>query len=319
MNIVVLDGYTLNPGDLSWESLKELGTVTIYDRTPVEEIEVRLQDAEIALTNKTPLTKEIIGKLPKLKYIGVLATGFNVVDIDAASERNIPVTNIPTYGTESVSQMVFAHLLNLANHVTEHAQEVSKKWTASADFCYWDFPLIELHKLKLGLIGFGRIGRTTANLALAFGMEVLAYDAVEQRNIPKGVTMTNLNRLFTESDVISLHCPSTPENHGMINKYRLSQMKPSAFIINTSRGDLIDEQNLSDALNLGRIAGAGLDVLKKEPADPENPLLTAKNCYITPHISWATKSARRRLLNTVIENVYKFLEGKNQNVVNFYS
>lgn len=316
MNIVVLDGFTLNPGDLSWEPLKELGKVTIYDRTPVEEIENRLKDVEIALTNKTPLSSETIGKLPKLKYVGVLATGFNVVDIEAARKRNIPVTNIPTYGTDSVAQMVFAHVLNLAHHVTEHAQDVTKKWPASTDFCYWDFPLIELQKLKMGIIGFGRIGRATAKLALAFGMKVLAYDAFEQKDVPEGVTMTNMDVLFAESDVVSLHCPLTLENQGMINQKRLAQMKSSAFIINTSRGPLINEQDLAEALNKGQIAGAGLDVLVKEPADSSNPLLTTKNCYVTPHIAWATRSARSRLMTTAIENVQQFLKGEPQNVVN---
>ena len=316
MNIVVLDGYTLNPGDLSWKPLNDLGKVTIYDRTPADQIESRLQDVEIALTNKTPLSLETIEKLPKLKYIGVLATGYNVVDIEAARKRSIPVTNIPTYGTESVAQMVFAHVLNLAHHVTEHAQETPKKWSSSIDFCYWDFPLIELKNLKMGIIGFGRIGRATAKLALAFGMKVLAYDAYEQKDVPDGATITSLDTLFAESDVVSLHCPLTSENQGMINKERLSQMKSSAFIINTSRGPLINEQDLADALNTEKIAGAGLDVLEKEPANPGNPLLTAKNCYITPHIAWATKSARSRLMNTAIENVNQFLKGTPQNVVN---
>jgi glycerate dehydrogenase len=317
MNITVLDGYTLNPGDLSWEPLKALGNVAIYDRTPLEKIEERLQNSDIVLTNKTPLSRDVIQKLPNLKYIGLLATGYNVVDIEAASERNIPVTNIPTYGSESVAQMVFAHILNLTQHTAEHAQTVKdKKWCKSEDFCYWDYPLIELKGLKMGVIGFGRIGRATAKLALAFEMEVLAFDAYDQKNLPDGVTMTDLDTLFTESDIISLHCPLTPENKGLINQARLTQMKKSAIVINTSRGPLINEQDLAEALNSGKIAGAGLDVLEKEPADPGNPLLTAKNCYITPHISWATKSARSRLMNTAVENVNKFLQGRIQNVVN---
>ena len=317
MNITVLDGYTLNPGDLSWEPLKALGNVTIYDRTALDQIESRLQDTEIVLTNKTPLSGKLIKSLPKLKYIGVLATGYNVVDIDAAREKNIPVTNIPTYGTESVAQMVFAHILNLTQHIGEHAQTVrDKKWCNNTDFCYWDFPLIELQNLKIGIIGFGRIGRATAKIAVAFGMDVLAYDAYDQKNIPDGVTMTSLDTLFSESDMVSLHCPMTAENMGMINTDRLSQMKSTAFLINTSRGPLINEQDLSDALNSGKIAGAGLDVLEKEPANPGNPLLTAKNCYITPHISWATKSARSRLMATAVENVNNYLKGSTQNVVN---
>lgn len=320
MNITVLDGYTLNPGDLSWEPLKAVGNVTIYDRTPAELIEARIEEADIVLTNKTPLSREVIKKFPKLKYVGLLATGYNVVDVEAANERNIPVTNIPSYGSASVAQMVFAHLLNLTQRTADHAQTVrDERWCKSADFCYWDYPLIELKGLTMGLIGFGRIGRATARIALAFEMNVLAFDAHAQNNVPPGVTLTQLDTLFAQSDVVSLHCPLTPENKGLVNKESLARMKPSAFVINTSRGPLINESDLADALNTGKIAGAGLDVLEKEPADPNNPLLTAKNCFITPHISWATQSARSRLMNTAVENVKKFLEGDAQNVVNRYN
>ena len=317
MNITVLDGFTLNPGDLSWEPLNGLGNVTLYDRTPNDQIIERAKDSEIVLTNKTPLTKETLDQLPKLKYIGVLATGYNVVDTVAAREKGIPVTNIPTYGTESVAQMVFAHVLNLTQHVNEHAKTVQdQKWSKSVDFCYWDFPLIELSGLKMGIIGFGRIGRATAKLALAFGMDVLAFDAFPQKDVPEGASMVDLDTLFAESDVVSLHCPLTAENTGMINKDRLSKMKPSAFIVNTSRGPLVNEQDLADALNSGKIAGAGIDVLVVEPPKADNPLVTAKNCYVTPHIAWATKSARSRLMGTAIENVAEFIKGNSQNVVN---
>jgi len=317
MNITVLDGYTLNPGDLSWEPLKALGNVNIYDRTPKDKIAKRLKNVEIALTNKTLLICETIENLPKLKYIGVLATGYNVVDIEAASKKGIIVTNIPDYGTDSVAQLVFAHILNLTQHVAEHAQTVQKmKWSYHKDFCYWDFPLTELKDLKMGIIGFGKIGRATSRLAIAFGMEVLAFDTFEQENIPEGVKIANIDTVFNESDIISLHCPLTSENRNMINNNRLSQMKSSAFLINTSRGPLVNENELADALNSGKIAGAGLDVLEKEPPEYDNSLFKAKNCYITPHIAWATKSARQRLMNIAVENVNKFLHGNPVNIVN---
>ncbi|MCJ7738372.1 MAG: D-2-hydroxyacid dehydrogenase, partial [Anaerolineae bacterium] len=263
------------------------------------------------------LSRETIGQLPELEYIGVLATGYNIVDVAAARERGIPVANVPTYGTQSVAQMVFAHLLNLTQHVAYHAQTVlDGRWSESPDFCYWDYPLMELADRSMGIVGFGRIGRATANLAVAFGMNVLAYDVFEPAEVPSGVEMADLDRLFSESDVVSLHVPLTPETDGMVNTERLAMMKPTSFLINTSRGPLVDEQALADALNAGRLAGAGLDVLAVEPADPNNPLMGARNCYITPHISWATRSARSRLLNTAIENVGAFLARNPQNVVN---
>ena len=317
MKTVVLDGHTLNPGDLSWDGLRVYGECDIYDRSAPQDVAARAEGAEILLTNKVVLSRETIGQLPSLEYIGVLATGYNIVDVAAARERGIPVANVPTYGTQSVAQMVFAHLLNLAQHVAYHAQTVlDGRWSESPDFCYWDYPLMELADRTMGIVGFGRIGRATANLAVAFGMNVLAYDVFEPPEVPSGVEMADLDRLFSQSDVVSLHVPLTPETDGMVNTERLAMMKPTSFLINTSRGPLVDEQALADALNAGRLAGAGLDVLAVEPADPNNPLMGAMNCYITPHISWATRSARSRLLNTAIENVGAFLAGNPQNVVN---
>jgi len=316
MNIVVLDGYTLNPGDLSWDRLEALGDCRVYDRTPAEETVERAQDAEIVLTNKVMLGGDEIAALPKMQYIGVLATGYNVVDVEAARERGIPVTNVPTYGTQSVAQMAFAHILNLTQHVAYHAQTVrERRWGASPDFCYWDFPLIELEGQTIGIVGFGRIGRATARLARAFGMRILAHDT-SPANDERGVNFVDLDAIFCESDVISLHCPLTAENEGLVSAERLAMMKKTAFLINTSRGPLVDQEALAEALNSDQIAGAGLDVLSVEPAREDNPLLAAKNCFITPHIAWATRSARERLMNTVIENVRAFVDGKPVNVVN---
>lgn len=316
MRIVVLDGYTLNPGDLSWWELEALGPCTIYDRSSPEEVVPRARDAEIVLTNKVVLSREVIGQLERLRYIGVLATGYNVVDVDAARQRGILVTNVPTYGSASVAQMTFAHLLNLAQHVGQHAASVAAgRWSASVDWCYWDYPLVELAGLTMGIVGLGRIGQATARLALAAGMEVLACD-VQPIVPPPGVGVVDLDTLFRRSDVVCLHCPLTPATERLVNRQRLAQMKPSAFLINTSRGGLVDEQALAEALNRGQIAGAGLDVLSAEPPAPDNPLLKAKNCYITPHIAWATKAARQRLLRIVVENVRGFLAGRPQNVVN---
>lgn len=317
MNICVLDGYTLNPGDLSWEALESLGPCTIYERSSPEEIVARARDAEAIFTNKALVKRESIKALPKLQYIGVLATGYNIVDTTAARENNVAVTNVPTYGTESVAQMVFCHLLNLTQHVAEHAQTVQEgDWIASPDFCYWRFSLIELVNQTMGIVGLGRIGRAAAKLALAFGMKVVAFDIGTSIDIPEGVKMLDLDHLFTVSDVVSLHCPLTSENEGLVNKDRLSQMKKTALLINTSRGPLINERDLADALNAGKIAGAGLDVLSVEPPDSTNPLIEAKNCYITPHISWATKAARERLMSCAVENLRAFMNGQPQNVVN---
>jgi len=317
MRIVVLDGYTLNPGDLSWSELQTLGECTIYDRSAPEQIIPRAGEAEIVLTNKTVLSAESIDRLTELKFISVLATGYNIVDVEAARRRNVPVSNVPTYGTESVAQMVFAHLLNLALNVGHHARTVRDgRWVDSVDFCYWDTPLIELQGLTMGIVGFGRIGRATARLARAFGMNVIVYDVTKPSEMPEGCRMVKLEDIFRESDVITLHCPLTPETQNLINAERLALMKPTAFLINTSRGPLIDEQALADALNDERIAGAGVDVLSTEPPVKDNPLPGAKNCHITPHIAWATRAARERLLKVTIDNVAAFLAGKPQNVVN---
>ena len=316
MEIVVLDGYTLNPGDLSWDALEAIGHCQIFDRTPTEQVVERAQNAEVVLTNKAIVSAESLAQLPQLKFIGVLATGYNVVDIDAATERGIPVSNIPTYGTNSVAQMVFSHLLNLTQHVAGHSQAArSGRWTNCDDWCFWDQPLVELDGLKMGIVGYGRIGRATARIARAFGMQILAYDAFEIQ-AEEGVSVVDLETLFCDSDVISLHCPLTAENKGFVNEERLRQMKSSAFLINTSRGPLIDEPALAHALNDGWIAGAGLDVLQVEPPVSDNPLLSAKNCQITPHIAWATRAARARLMQIAVDNVKAFQAGSPQHVVN---
>jgi glycerate dehydrogenase len=308
MNIVVLDGYTLNPGDLSWDALRELGSCEIYDRSAPDEIVPRSTSAEIVLTNKVKLNGEYMSSVPTLKYIGVTATGYNIVDVAAARERKVIVTNVPTYGTQSVAQMTFALLLELTQHVGHHAQTVREgRWTRSPDFCYWDYPLIELDGLTLGIIGFGRIGKMVGQLAEAFGMKVLTYS----RKQP----VAEMETLFRRSDIISLHCPLTPQTEHLVNEKRLAWMKPTAFLLNTSRGPLIDESALAKALNEGRIAGAGLDVLAVEPPTADNPLLRAKNCLITPHIAWATRAARSRLMEAVVENLRAFLAGESKNVV----
>ena len=317
MRIVVLDGYTTNPGDLSWAELEKLGDCRIYDRTPHDQVVARAAGAPIALTNKTLLMRETLDQLPELRYIGVLATGYNVVDVEAATRRNIVVTNVPRYGTMSVVQSAFAHLLNLATHTAEHAQGVAAgRWSRSVEFCYWDYPLVELDGLTLGIIGLGEIGRRVAQAGLAFRMKVLAYDPVPPQNAPPSVRMADLDEIFKTSDAVTLHCPLTDSNRHLIDARRLSQMKPTAFLINTSRGPLIDEQALAQALDAGQIAGAGLDVLSVEPPPADHPLLTAKNCYITPHNAWATKAARLRLLDEAVENVRAFLAGKKRNAVN---
>lgn len=317
MNIVVLDGYTLNPGDLTWKDLESLGACKIYDRTVPQDVVSRAENAEIVLTNKTVLSSDIIKQLTNLKYIGVLATGYNIVDVEAARNLNIPVTNVPAYSTQSVTQIVFAHFLNLAEHIAHHTQTVkSGRWASSPDFSYWDTPLIEITGLTMGIIGFGKIGQTTAKLALAFGMNVIFYDIAKPPCVPKGCQPVKLDDIFRNSDVISLHCPLTTETKKIVNKERLELMKKTAFLINTSRGPVVDEQDLAEALNNERIAGAGLDVLTEEPPAENNPLLKAKNCYITPHIAWATIAARKRLLQVAIDNVASFLKGKTQNVVN---
>jgi len=317
MKIVVLDGYTLNPGDLSWDGLKDLGDVTIHDYTPADQIVARAQDAEILFTNKTPLTAATLAQLDKLTYIGVLATGYNVVDVKAAAARGVAVTNIPTYGTSSVAQMVFALLLELCHHVQLHSDAVrGGEWSASRDFCFWKTPLVELQGKTIGIVGFGRIGRQVAKIADAFGMRVLAQDKF-QGPAPElaDFRWAELDELLAQSDVVSLHCPLFPDTAGLINQETLARMKPSAFLINTSRGGLIVDQDLSDALNRNQIAGAALDVLSVEPPPADNPLLKAKNILVTPHISWATAEARARLMGIAVDNLKAYLAGKPVNVI----
>ena len=317
MHIVVLDGYAANPGDLSWEEIKQLGECTIYDRTSPAEVLERSQGAEILLTNKTVLNAETINALPSLRYIGVLATGYNIVDTEAARARGVTVTNIPAYSTDSVAQMVFAHLLNICQQVQHHSEEVRKgRWSSNPDFCFWDTPLIELRGKKMGIVGLGHTGSRTARIAISFGMEVYAYTSKSAFQLPHEIKKMELDELFAECDIISLHCPLTPDTREMVNVYRLSLMKPTAILINTGRGPLVNEQDLADALNSGRIYAAGLDVLSQEPPRADNPLLTARNCYITPHIAWASTAARERLMQIAVENVKAFIEGKAINVVN---
>ena len=314
MKIVVLDGYGLNPGDLSWSGWESLGELKVDDRTSPSELLERSEGAEVLITNKTLITADDMALLPELKYIGVLATGYNVVDIDEAKARGIVVTNIPAYSTASVAQMVFAHILNITQRVGYYADEnVRGRWTNNPDFCYWDTNLVELDGKKMGIVGYGNIGKATARIALALGMEVLAYTSKEQKDLPQGVKKASLDELFAESDVISLHCPLTPGTKELVNANRLKTMKPSAILINTGRGPLVNEQDLADALNEGRIAGAGLDVLSVEPSVAGNPLLRAKNCFITPHIAWATKEARTRLMDIAINNLRSYQEG---NIIN---
>jgi glycerate dehydrogenase len=317
MKIVVLDGYTLNPGDLEWTELLKLGETSIYEFTPRDLILERATDADVLFTNKTPLTAETISGLPKLKYIGVLATGYNVVDVRSAAERGIPVTNVPTYGTCSVAQMVFALLLELCHHVQKHSDAVkSGAWSSCRDFCFWNYPLVELAGKTMGIVGFGRIGRQVARIADAMGMKVVAYDSFRGDDPGiEGFRWADVCDVFAESDVVSLHCPLFPATANIINAANLSLMKRTAFLINTSRGGLVQDQALADALNCGAIAGAALDVLSAEPPDPGNPLLSARNCLITPHIAWATKEARARLMETAIQNLSNYLAGTPTNAV----
>jgi len=316
MRICVLDGYTLNPGDLSWEELQQLGPCEIHDRTPPDAIRARATNAEIVLTNKTQLTRETILALPKLKYIGVLATGTNVVDLAAARDRNIPVTNIPTYGTRSVAQATIALLLELTNRVGHHASRVrTGDWTRATDWCFWDGQMMELNGLTLGIIGYGRIGSAVAEITHALGMKIIACNS-SSKPAPPHVRFVDLETLFRTSDVVSLHCPLTPQTTKLVNAERLALMKPSAYLLNTSRGPLVDEAALATALNAGTIAGAGLDVLALEPPPITNPLLTAKKCIITPHNAWATGAARGRLLRLAVANIRAFLNGTPENVVN---
>ncbi len=310
--ITVLDGFTLNPGDLSWSDLAAFGNLTVHERTPPEQVLERCLESDIVLTNKTALPGEVIRALPALRFIGVLATGYNVVDVAAAAERGISVSNVPGYAASSAAQAVFSLLLELATRTGDHARAVAEgRWTRSQDFCFWDSPLVELDGLTLGIVGFGNIGQSVARIARAFGMRVL----VCSRRPVEGEENVSLDALFSRSDVVSLHCPLTEEPRHLVNAERLGRMRPHAFLINTGRGPLVDEQALAEALERGQIAGAGLDVLSSEPPPEGHPLLGAKNCLITPHIAWATKAARTRLMGVAVENVRAFLEGRPQNLV----
>lgn len=320
---IILDAYTLNPGDLNWGPLTELANFTIYERTSFSTNDIQLiiersKEAEIILTNKTPITKEVIKELPKLKYIGVLATGYDVVDIHAANERNIVVTNIPAYGTNTVAQMTFSLLLELTNHVGLHHQAVKQgEWTSNQDWCFFRKPLLELTGKTLGIIGYGRIGQATSKIAQAFGMNVIASKRTPNKDLETNqMKFASLDELYAKSDVISLHCPLTEENKGMINKDSIQKMKDGVLIINTARGALIQEADLAEALNNGKVGGAAVDVVSSEPIKENNPLLHAKNCIITPHIAWATKEARQRLLEIAVDNVKSFLTGNPINKVN---
>lgn len=317
MKIVVLDAYTLNPGERRWEELEELGEVVVHDRTAQLDVVRRAKDAEVVLTNKTILDGFILNLLPKLKYIGVLATGYNVVDLDVARQRGIVVTNIPAYSTQSVAQMAIAHLLNITQRVAHYAHEVHNGvWSAQPDFCYWNTPLIELAGKKIGIVGFGNTGQATAQIAEALGMEVWVYTSKPKKSLPKKYQKVTLNELFSACDVVSLHCPLTAENKEMVNSFRLSLMKQGAILINTSRGGLIDEKALEQALLSGKLLGAGLDVLSSEPVPNGNPLLKLKNCFITPHIAWATRESRMRLMNQAVENLKAWMEGRTINNAN---
>ena len=316
MKIVILDGFTANPGDMSWKELEELGTLAVYDRTRPEETVARAADAEIILTNKVIISREVMAQLPQLKYIGVLATGYNVVDIEAAHEHDIIVTNVPAYSTESVAQMVFAHLLTVTNRTEHYAlQNRQGRWTKNPDFCYWDFSHMELAGKTFGIVGLGNIGRRVAEIALAFGMQVKALTSKSANALPAGIEKADLEELLASSDIISLHCPLTDSTRHLINRETLSLMRPSAILINTGRGPLVDDQAVASALAEGQLAAFCADVLTEEPPKADNPLLSQPNAFITPHIAWATEEARSRLLQVAISNVRAFLNAKPQNVV----
>ncbi len=316
MKIVVLDGFALNPGDLSWDDLKELGECVVFDRTKPEDVYDRVYDAEVIITNKAIISRSLMERLPVLKYIGVTATGYNVVDVKAAAEQNIVVTNIPAYSTDSVAQLVFAHILTVVNRVELHAETVrSGDWSNNPDFAYWRSPQIELAGKTLGVVGFGQIGRKVAEIGHAFGMKVIFQNRSIKEDIPSGIKQLSLAEVFSQSDFVSLNCPLTAENSEFVNQKLIDTMKPSAVLINTGRGGLINERDLADALNSGKLAAACLDVLSTEPPSPENPLISARNCFISPHMGWATFEARQRLKNITVENLKCFLSGSPQNVV----
>jgi len=320
MKIVVLDGYTENPGDLSWDQLGELGELTVYDRTSLtdeSETVARIGNAELVFTNKTPITRGVIDACPGMKFIGLLATGYNVVDYRYAGERGIPVCNVPTYGTASVSQFSIALLLEVCHHIGHHDASVhAGNWERCADWCYWDYPLIELEGKTMGIIGFGRIGQAEGRIARALGMKVLAYDLYPNDAGREIAEYVDLDALYARSDVITLHCNLTPENTGMINKTSIAKMKDGVILINNARGQLIDEQDVADALNSGKMGAAGLDVVYTEPIRGDNPLLKAKNCILTPHISWAPKESRQRIMDCAVANARAFIQGSPINVVN---
>jgi glycerate dehydrogenase len=320
MKIVVLDGYTENPGDLSWQGFEKLGELTVYDRSsltdPRESIN-RIGDADAVITNKTPITAEVITACPSIRYIGVLATGYNVVDTAAAGARGIRVCNIPTYGTDAVGQFAIALLLEICHHIGHHDKAVKDgRWEKNADWCFWDFPLIELAGKTMGIIGFGRIGQATGRIAKALGMKVIAYDERPNKDGEALAQYVDIDTIYTNSDVIALHCPLYPQTEGLINKHSISKMKDGVIVINNSRGPLIVEQDLAAALNSGKVYAAGLDVVSTEPIQGDNPLLTAKNCIITPHISWAPKESRQRLMDIAVENLAAFIKGVPVNIVN---
>jgi glycerate dehydrogenase len=320
MKIVILDGYTENPGDLSWDGIAAYGDLTVYDRTPVDdeaEIQKRIGDAEVVFTNKTPISAATLAAAKNLRFIGVLATGYNIVDVAAAKAKGIPVSNVPAYGNDAVAQFAIALLLEICHHVGHHDQAVHEgKWNTNPDWCFWDYPLIELCGKTMGIIGLGRIGRSTARMAGAMGMKVLAYDSFENDAGREVATYVTLDEVLAQSDVIALHCPLFPETQGIINKDTIAKMKDGVIILNNSRGPLVVEQDLADALNSGKVYAAGLDVVSTEPIKNDNPLLTAKNCLIKPHISWAPKESRQRLMDIAVGNLKAFADGKPVNVVN---
>ncbi len=317
MKIVELDGYTVNPGDLSWDGLKGLGDIVVYDRSNSEQVIERAKDADLILTNKVAITDHIMSQLPKLKYIGVLATGFNVVDIVAAKKYGIVVTNIPSYSTDSVAQMVFAHILNITNQVDHYANlNRNGRWSHNQDFCYWDTPLMELANKTIGIVGLGHIGTKVAKIARDFGMDVFAFTSKNATDLPAGIQKTSLTGLFSVSDILTLHCPLTPDTKEMINKESLKKMKRGTILINTGRGPLINEQDVADALECGQLGAYGADVMASEPPVADNPLLKQQHAYLTPHIAWASKEARMRLIEICIDNVKAFLDGHPIHVVN---
>lgn len=311
MKICILDGYSLNPGDLDWSPVERLGDVTLFDRTPADKIVERAADADIVLTNKVPFSADTLRQLPRLRFICVLATGYNIIDTEAAARQGVVVANIPAYSTMSVAQMAFAHILNITNHVASYAREVADgKWTNCPDFCFWDSALTELAGKTMGIVGLGNTGMATARIAVAMGMKVVAMTSKSADTLPEGITPAPLNDVLASADVVSLHCPLTPSTRHLINAASIAKMKPSAILINTGRGPLVDEQAVADALNGGRLAAFGADVLSQEPPRGDNPLLSARNCFLTPHIAWATLEARTRLMSTATENVRQFIAGE---------